>query len=71
MHGMSNDQYWKGLREQFMQSFTPQKLKRQAQHQTWWNDVNGSKSTLGAPTYDAYIRGWIANEGEGKEGQVA
>lgn len=70
MHGMSNDPYWKGLREQFMQSFTPQELKRQAQHQTWWNDVNGSKEPLGAPTYDAYIRGWIANEGEGKKGQA-
>ena len=43
MHGMSSDPYWKGLRDEFMQSFTPQELKRQEQRQTWWNDVNSSK----------------------------
>jgi hypothetical protein len=68
MHGMSNDPYWKGLRTQFMQSFTPQEIKRQEEHKTWWEDVNGSKDRNG-PTYDAYLRGWIANEGEGKQGQ--
>lgn len=69
MHGMSNDPYWIGLRNQFMQSFTPQEIKRQEQHKTWWDDVNGSKDR-NDPTYDAYIRGWIADEGEGKKGQT-
>jgi hypothetical protein len=65
MHGMSQDPYWKNLRDQFMQNFTPQEIKRQEQHQTWWDDVNGSTDKNG-PTYDAYLRGWIANEGNGK-----
>ena len=69
MHGMSRDPYWNNLRSEFMQNFTPQELKRQEKHQTWWDDVNGSKDRNG-PTYDAYIRGWIANEGEGRSGQV-
>ena len=66
MHGMSRDPYWKGLRDQFMQSFTPQEIKRQDQHKTWWEDVNGDRNEKGNPTYDAYIRGWIGDEGEGK-----
>lgn len=70
MHGMSSDPYWNGLRTEFMQSFTPQELKRQDQHQTWWEDVNGDRHLRGNPTYDAYIRGWIANEGGGKAGQA-
>jgi hypothetical protein len=69
MHGMVRDPYWNDLRSQFMQSFTPQELQRQQQGKTWWEDVNGSKDRNG-PTYDAYIRGWIANEGEGKKGQA-
>lgn len=69
MHGMVADPYWSGLRSQFMQNFTPQETARQQQHQTWWDDVNGSKGSAGDPTYDAYIRGWIADEGEGKKGQ--
>jgi hypothetical protein len=68
MHGMASDPYWNNLRSQFMQNFTPQELQRQAQHKTWWEDVNGSKDRNGA-TYDAYIRGWITNEGQGKQGQ--
>lgn len=68
MHGMTHDPYWNGLRTQFMQNFTPQELRRQAQHKTWWDDVNGSKDR-NSPTYDAYLRGWITNEGEGREGQ--
>lgn len=66
MHGMSSDPYWKGLRDKFMQTFTPQEIKRQEQHKTWWEDVNGDKGVKGNPTYDAYIRGWIADEGEGE-----
>lgn len=69
MHGMNSDSYWKNLRGQFMQSFTPQETKRQEQRKTWWGDVNGSKDKNG-PTYDAYIRGWITNEGEGKKWQI-
>jgi len=69
MHGMSSDPYWNSLRTQFMQNFTPQELKRQDQHKTWWDDVNGDRNTRGNPTYDAYIRGWITNEGNGKAGQ--
>ncbi len=69
MHGMSSDPYWKNLRTQFMQNFTPQELKRQENHQTWWDDVNSSTDKYG-PTYDAYLRGWIGNEGEGHTGQV-
>lgn len=69
MHGMSSDPYWNGLRTQFMQSFTPQESARQQKRQTWWDDVNGSKGPHGNPTYDAYLRGWIANEGEGRQGQ--
>jgi hypothetical protein len=69
MHGMSSDPYWNSLRAMFMQNFTPQEQQRQQQHQTWWNDVNGSKGPAGNPTYDAYIRGWLADEGEGKQGQ--
>ena len=68
MHGMSNDPHWNDLRTQFMQSFTPQEKKRQAEKKTWWDDVNNSKEASG-PVYDAYIRGWIANQGEGKRGQ--
>ena len=66
MHGMLSDPYWKGMRDQFMRSFTPQEIKRQEQHQSWWEDVNGDRGERGNPTYDAYIRGWIADEGEGK-----
>ena len=69
MHGMAQSPYWKSLRDQFMQNFTPQELKRQQQRQTWWDDVNKSKGTPFGPTYDAYIRGWIANEGNGIQGQ--
>jgi hypothetical protein len=69
MHGMASDPYWNKLRSEFMQSFTPQELSRQQQHNTWWEDVNKSKGPEGNPTYDAYIRGWIANEGGGKQGQ--
>jgi hypothetical protein len=69
MHGMVSDPYWNNLRDQFMQNFTPQELKRQEEHKTWWEDVNGSTDKNG-PTYDAYFRGWIANEGEGKRGQL-
>lgn len=68
MHGMVRDPYWKELRSQFMQNFTPQELQRQEQHKTWWDDVNGSKTRNG-PTYDAYIRGVLANDGEWKAGQ--
>lgn len=70
MHGMASDPYWKKLRNEFMQNFTPQERERQAQRKTWWDDVNTSKTPLGSPTYDAYIRGWITNEGEGKKGQI-
>ena len=69
MHGMASDPYWKGLRDQFMESFTPEEINRQQKGKTWWDDVNGSKQRFG-PTYDAYIRGWIANEGEGHQGQA-
>jgi len=69
MHGMGSDPYWSRLRNEFMQNFTPQELKRQERHDTWWDDVNGSKDRNG-PTYDAYIRGWITNEGDGKKGQA-
>lgn len=68
MHGMVSDPYWSSLRNQFMQNFTPQELKRQDNHRTWWEDVNSSKDKNG-PTYDAYIRGYLANEGDGIEGQ--
>ena len=68
MHGMSSNPYWQSLRNQFMQNFTRAERQQQEQHTTWWNDVNGSKDSNG-PTYDAYIRGWIANEGQGKQGQ--
>jgi hypothetical protein len=68
MHGMSSDPYWKNLRDQFMQSFTPQELERQKQNKTWWDDVNKSTDRFG-PTYDAYIRGYLANEGNGHQGQ--
>lgn len=70
MHGMSADPYWSGLRQKFMSNFTPEELQRQKDRQTWWNDVNGTDSKQFGPTYDAYIRGWIANEGEGKQGQI-
>ncbi len=70
MHGMSRDPYWSNLRTQFMQNFTPQEQQRQQQHKTWWDDVNGSKGPHGNATYDAYLRGWIANEGDGRKGQV-
>jgi len=66
MHGMTSDSYWKSLRDEYMKSFTPQETKRQAEHKTWWDDVNGSKGSVGDATYDAYIRGWIADEGGGK-----
>jgi hypothetical protein len=69
MHGMTADPNWNNLRTQFMQNFTPQEQQRQQQHQTWWDDVNGSKDPAGNPTYDAYIRGWLADEGGGKQGQ--
>ena len=69
MHGMASDPNWNSLRTQFMQGFTPQEQQRQQQHQTWWDDVNGSKGPAGNPAYDAYIRGWLANEGGGKQGQ--
>lgn len=69
MHGMVVDPNWSSLRAQFMQGFTPQEQQRQQQHQTWWDDVNGSKGPAGNPTYDAYIRGWLADEGGGKQGQ--
>ena len=69
MHGMSSDPYWNGLRAQFMQNFTPQEQQRQNEHETWWGDVNGDRHERGNPTYDAYIRGWIADEGGGKQGQ--
>ncbi len=68
MHGMSSDPYWNKLRSEFMKSFTPEELERQREGKTWWDDVNGSKDRFG-PTYDAYIRGWIANEGDGIRGQ--
>ena len=68
MHGMSKDPHWKDLRDEFMKSFTPQELERQKQGKTWWDDVNKSKDKNG-PTYDAYIRGYLANEGNGHEGQ--
>lgn len=71
LHGMSNDPYWKELRSSFMQNFTPEELKRQQQRNTWWDDVNQStEPTQFGPTYDAYLRGWLANEGEGKQGQT-
>lgn len=69
MHGMAADPNWNSLRAQFMQGFTPEEQQRQQQHQTWWDDVNGSKGPAGNPTYDAYIRGWLADEGGGKQGQ--
>jgi hypothetical protein len=69
MHGMSNDPYWNDLRTKFMQNFTSEETKRQQQRQTWWDDVNGSKDGPGSAAYDAYIRGWIADEGKGKQGQ--
>lgn len=68
LHGMSKNPYWKGLRDQFMQNFTPEELKRQQQGKTWWDDVNSSKEKFG-PTYDAYLRGWLVNEGNGRQGQ--
>ena len=71
MHGMSSDSYWNGLRTQFMQSFTPQERQRQDQHKTWWDDVNGSRGPVGNSTYDAYLRGWITDEGNGRKGQAA
>jgi hypothetical protein len=69
MHGMVADPNWNNLRTQFMQGFTPQEQQRQQQHQTWYDDVNRSKGPVGDPTYDAYIRGWLADEGGGKQGQ--
>ena len=69
MHGMAADPNWNSLRTRFMQGFTPQEQQRQAQGKTWWEDVNGSKGPAGNPTYDAYIRGYIADEGGGKQGQ--
>jgi hypothetical protein len=66
MHGMVNDPYWRGLRDQFMQNFTPQEIERQHQHQTWWDDVNEDQGAAGNPTWDAYLRGWIADEGSGR-----
>ena len=69
MHGMVADPNWASLRGQFMQNFTPEEIARQQQHQTWWDDVNKSKDPVGSPTYDAYIRGWLADEGGGKQGQ--
>jgi hypothetical protein len=79
LHGMTSDPRWKNLRDQFMQNFTPQERKRQKEAQTWWEDVNGDRHaeqkgevghSLGNGTYDAYIRGWIFNEGEGRQGQT-
>ena len=71
LHGMSSDPYWKGLRNQFMQNFTPQELKRQNEHESWWEDVNNSPyyKDRNEGIYDAYLRGWIFNEGDGKAGQ--
>jgi hypothetical protein len=68
MHGMANDPYWKGIRTEFMQNFTPEELKRQEQHQAWYDDVNNSSDKFG-PTYDAYIRGVLANDAGWKQGQ--
>ncbi len=69
MHGMSNDPYWKGLRDQFMQNFTPEELKRQKHHQAWYDDVNNS-TDRSSPAYDAYIRGVLANDANWKQGQM-
>lgn len=68
IHGMARDPHWSDMRNQFMQNFTPQELQRQQQGKTWWDDVNGSRDRNG-PTYDAYIRGVLANDGEWKAGQ--
>lgn len=65
---MARDPHWSDLRNQFMQNFTPQELQRQQQGKTWWDDVNGSKDRNG-PTYDAYIRGVLANDGQWEAGQ--
>lgn len=59
LHGMTSNPYWRGLRAQFMQNFTPEELKRQGERQTWWDDVNHSKGAPFGPTYDAYFRGWL------------
>ena len=78
LHGMNADPYWKNLRDQFMRNFTPQERKRQNDAETWWDDVNGDRHAeqhgaighfSGNGTYDAYIRGWLFNEGDGKAGQ--
>lgn len=75
LHGMSADPYWGALRSQFMQNFTPQELQRQNRHDTWFDDVNnkvGDPLPPGkfGPTYDAYIRGWLAHDADAREGQV-
>lgn len=69
MHGMANDKHWNQLRTEFMSNFTPEERKRQQNRSTWWDDVNGPKEKFGSPTYDAYIRGVIANDGDWKAGQ--
>ena len=42
-HGMAQDPYWKNLRDEFMQSFTPVDLKRQEQGKTYFEDTNDPK----------------------------
>lgn len=66
-HGMSQDPYWKGLRDDFMQSFTPQEIKRQEQGKTYFEDTNDPKRERGDTNYDAYIMGWFNYDG--KQGQ--
>ncbi len=74
MHGMVGNPHWKSLRDQFMSNFTPQELQRIKEHRTWWDDVNAAKingsNVAFGPIYDAYIRGWIADEGNSRQGQV-
>jgi hypothetical protein len=68
IHGMSRDPYFARLKSEFMQSFTPEELERQAKKRTWWEDVNGPGDN--PARYDAYIRGWLGGDAESaREGQ--
>jgi hypothetical protein len=60
LHGMSSNPYYKSLRQQFVQNFTPQETQRIKQKQSWWDDANGGQPIDSPATTDAYIRGWLS-----------
>ena len=59
VHGLRNDEKFSQLRDEFIQSYTPEEQQRIANKQSYWEDANGSGGNSENATHDAYIRGYL------------